>query len=552
MDAHSGSPGSGGAPSPKRPRVEGNMQPTMNQPRPGQPGQMPTQVGHTSNQLLPNPEAQARTLALLEAHRIDPNSIDPAAFNALAMQPTNYQQKSLESYNTSMQQQMTHALKQAQASSNVSKGMPQGAVAGLQATQGSPMPQGGMDVMALENGMRQGMMPNNGVNMNVQQGGASNNGSHALQDYQMQLMLLEQQNKRRLQMARSDQETMNGHTGVPAGNGHGQFAPNMSPSGRGASPNPNDMSRGTPKMNNGGPSPNGLAGRGSPAPVYDPNVLSALAQQRNQMMVMANGQLIPRSNPMNQAQMDMLRAAQASGQMLPNGFPGGPGMPPNMMPGQPVPQPGVPPNMTPRQGNMAPPPAPQPNAAGTQPSSPAPAAAPPTPNPAAKSKPGAKKDTKAGKVSVDIVVSLSKSTANTTQGSNKKNTNTAAATPASESEQPPTPTPQTPMTNAKNFNNQNQVAAMANGALNNNQVNGAPGGMQPGVMPSGQPDLGVAPFNMDGPEQFMINDFSIDNSHDVLDNFDFDAFLQNTGDDGGMAGFDYDFGGVEAADSLGQ
>ncbi|QIW98044.1 hypothetical protein AMS68_003562 [Peltaster fructicola] len=422
MDAHSGSPGSGGAPSPKRPRVDGNMQP-INQQRPGQPGQMPTQ------------------------------------------------------------------------------GMPQNAMAALQAgAQGSPMPQGGMDVMGLDNGMRQNMMQNNAAaNMNAQQAGANNNGSHALQDYQMQLMLLEQQNKRRLQMARNDQDTMNNHTGVPAANG--QFAPNMSPSGRVASPNPNDMSRGTPKMNNG-PSPNGLAGRGSPAPYNDPNMLNALAAQRNQMMVIANGQLIPRSSPMgqaqmSQAQMEMLRA-QAAGQMMPNGsFQGAPGMPPGMMPGQPGPQPGQgPPNMTPRQGNMAPPPAPQPNAAGTQPSSPQPAA-PPTPSQSAKGKPAAKKDTKAG----------------------------------------------------KNFG-QNQAAAMANGAIPNGQVNGAPN-MQPGVMQPGQQDMGVAPFNMDDSGQFMINDFTMDSNHDVLDNFDFDAFLQNTDNDGGMAGFDYDFGGVEAGEGLG-
>lgn len=545
MDAHSGSPGSGGAPSPKRPRVDGSMQ-AMNRPGPGQPGQMPNQVGHTSNQPLPDADAQARTRALMMHHNIDPNSIDPAAFNTLAMQPTNHQQKSLESYNSSMQQQMTHALKQAQANSNMTKGMPQNAVAQLQAgAQGSPMPQGGMEVMSMENGMRQAMMPNNGVAMGAHQGGAnSNGGSHALQDYQMQLMLLEQQNKKRLQMARTDQETINGHIGVPT-MANGQFPPNMSPSGRGASPNPNDMSRGTPGRNNG-PSPNGLAGRGSPAPGYDPNVLNALHQQRNQMMVIANGQMIPRSSPMV-AQMEALRANQANGQMMPNGaFPGAPGMPLNMMPAQPGPQPGqVPPNMTPRQGNMAPPPAPQPSAAGTQPSSPAPAVAPPTPSQSAKAKPGSKKESKANKVRMELHENGRDT--NISQGSNKKNNNTTAATPASEAEQPPTPTPQTPMTNAKNFN-QNQAAAIANG-----QVNGAPGMQQPGAMQAVQSDLGIAPFNMDGQEAF-IPEFSMESSHDVLDNFDFDAFLQNTGDDGGMAGFDYDFnvsGGVEAGDGLG-
>jgi hypothetical protein len=37
-----------------------------------------------------------------------------------------------------------------------------------------------------------------------------NHGSHALQDYQMQLMLLEQQNKKRLMMARQEQDNISG------------------------------------------------------------------------------------------------------------------------------------------------------------------------------------------------------------------------------------------------------------------------------------------------------------------------------------------------------
>ena len=41
--------------------------------------------------------------------------------------------------------------------------------------------------------------------------GAANpsQGNHALQDYQMQLMLLEQQNKKRLLMARQEQDNIN-------------------------------------------------------------------------------------------------------------------------------------------------------------------------------------------------------------------------------------------------------------------------------------------------------------------------------------------------------
>src|SRR5271155_445251 len=40
--------------------------------------------------------------------------------------------------------------------------------------------------------------------------GAQGGGNHALQDYQMQLMLLEQQNKKRLMMARQEQDNITG------------------------------------------------------------------------------------------------------------------------------------------------------------------------------------------------------------------------------------------------------------------------------------------------------------------------------------------------------
>ena len=85
-------------------------------------------------------------------------------------------------------------------------------------------------------------MPQNAAQAAAAAGQAGNsNGNHALQDYQMQLMLLEQQNKKRLLMARQEQDMAH-----PAGVGpNGQFAPGMSPqsSQRGAdpSPNPNDM-----------------------------------------------------------------------------------------------------------------------------------------------------------------------------------------------------------------------------------------------------------------------------------------------------------------------
>jgi hypothetical protein len=71
--------------------------------------------------------------------------------------------------------------------------------------------------------------------------------NHAPEDYQMQMMLLEQQNKKRLLMARQEQD--NALT----------MAPNVSPSesrAGGPSPNPNDQLKrvaGTPKIGQGVP-----------------------------------------------------------------------------------------------------------------------------------------------------------------------------------------------------------------------------------------------------------------------------------------------------------
>lgn len=99
-------------------------------------------------------------------------------------------------------------------------------------------------------------------------------GNHALQDYQMQLMLLEQQNKRRLMMARQEQDSMSRADGQPPMPGQQGLPPGTSPQGSraGTSPNPNEqMKRGTPKMPQTGlpGSPNAAdamgQNRGSPA-----------------------------------------------------------------------------------------------------------------------------------------------------------------------------------------------------------------------------------------------------------------------------------------------
>lgn len=52
------------------------------------------------------------------------------------------------------------------------------------------------------------------------------NGNHALQDYQMQLMLLEQQNKKRLLMARQEQDNLPGQPhpqGMPGNPANGEL-----------------------------------------------------------------------------------------------------------------------------------------------------------------------------------------------------------------------------------------------------------------------------------------------------------------------------------------
>ena len=117
--------------------------------------------------------------------------------------------------------------------SDMNKGIPPNMGPG--GAQGSPMSQPGMDVAtgefyaAANGGARMAMQPNATAAAVAGQAGGSN-GNHALQDYQMQLMLLEQQNKKRLLMARQEQDSMSGQH--PGGVGpNGAFAQVMSPQG---------------------------------------------------------------------------------------------------------------------------------------------------------------------------------------------------------------------------------------------------------------------------------------------------------------------------------
>ena len=103
--------------------------------------------------------------------------------------------------------------------------------------------------------------------------GQAEAGTHALQDYQMQLLLLEQQNRKRLMMARQEQDPSHGGGGPSVGQpGFGAaMSPSQSRAG-GPSPSPNEqVKRGTPKMGQTGlpQSPLPDQARGSPVPNFD-------------------------------------------------------------------------------------------------------------------------------------------------------------------------------------------------------------------------------------------------------------------------------------------
>ncbi|KAJ3575882.1 hypothetical protein NPX13_g3883 [Xylaria arbuscula] len=247
------SPGSAeNAPSPsKRPRMEGsspfnahgaNM---MNGQRPqqGMPGQ---QVGDS--------KAAAIAQQMLLSNGIPRANLTAQQFRDFQAQSAQTQAKSIQTYSQNLQQHHGQQMPNKQVPN---PGGPQ--------NQGSPMMAQGPENAAALGAFYPEMAPG-GIRPGpgATQGGGSN---HALQDYQMQLMLLEQQNKKRLMMARQEQDSMggiprdgagpNGPGGPPGPNG--QPFQDTSPQGvrPGASPNPSEqMKRGTPQMNAAGiPSP---------------------------------------------------------------------------------------------------------------------------------------------------------------------------------------------------------------------------------------------------------------------------------------------------------
>lgn len=182
----------------------------------------------------------------------------------------------------------------------------------------------GMNNMDFYNGGGGGGAP-------LSRGVSANGGNHALQDYQLQLMLLEQQNKKRLMMARAEQDSIQLRgPEAPRPDGSVGFQ-SMSPSGNRTAPSPQptpDMKRGTPKMGTqpgpGSPLPDGIS-RGSPAAsmtfngqaptdpqmFYDPMTnMNMMGNQVNMPNGAANNMRPPSSHPAFAAQLGPHMAEQ--------------------------------------------------------------------------------------------------------------------------------------------------------------------------------------------------------------------------------------------------
>ena len=408
------------APSPsKRARLDGvpfnggQMMPNGRPMPPGMPGQQMLQHN--------DPQAQHANQLLMNSG-INPGNLSESQFASFQQQNPSVQAKSIQVYAQNISKNQSDRMKNA---------------GGLSDGGSPPMMGPGMDLgadfFASNPGAAQQMRSGGGIMPNGAPNGPG--GNHALQDYQMQLMLLEQQNKKRLLMARQEQDTITRPEGQPGMPGQAGFgAPGMSPQGSrgGPSPQPGDQARrGTPKLGQpgipGSPMPDARM-TGSPAAInfnLDPAVYGA--QMNGRPM-----QPPPSSNPgfnggqIPPQQMEAMQRAQAGGRM-PNGqWQQGPqGQAPMMPQGQP----GQPTQMgTPQQRNDMPPPqgVPAAAAASGRPGSPA---APPTPQQSNKANPKGKKDAKAKKPT------------------KKNSTASVAATPAGEGENPPaTPTPSTPIT----------------------------------------------------------------------------------------------------------
>ncbi|KAG5930142.1 hypothetical protein E4U42_002878 [Claviceps africana] len=572
------SPASGeNAPSPsKRPRIDGapfhpNAPGGMvanGRPGPGMPGQM-----------QPNPSmAAAAAHRLLNTHGIDPNGLSSQQLQQFINAPPAAQQKSIATYSQNLQQH--HGTQMG------NKQLPN---VGGQQSQGSPMMAQGPDGTALSAYYNpDGQMAGPGGIRTGHVGAQAPAGSnHALQDYQMQLMLLEQQNKKRLLMARTEQESITGMPREGGGPGvHGQPGPNghlpeASPQAMrsGASPNPSEqMKRGTPQMHNSGISspvpPEGGQSRELPNPAMnfmgsqvDPNMaphffksgvegtMAAAAQaQMNGMRPPSSHPGQPFNGQMNPQQMMAARQMQQS-QGQPVQQPGGQGAPgqwqqaPN---GGQGPQ-GMSQNQqvqgTPQQRSMPPPSAPvvaTNNVNNRTTASPQqPAAAPPTPSQSTKPAPK-KKETKAAKEKRAAAAKKASQNANNNAGATPAGDNAggdAETTPAA---------PATPVNAAFNKNAQNGGAGQSNASNNPTSATtaaaSAPRTSSVPPQPHDPNQNGLMDSNfgmMEFPGIELANPL---HSGDVLNDFDFDSFLHDG--DGTNEPFDFNgtFPGMEGGE----
>ncbi|MCJ1369952.1 hypothetical protein MMC20_001164 [Loxospora ochrophaea] len=178
--------------------------------------------------------SKTRADTILIQNGIDPSSLSPSQFQSFQQQNPAVQAKSIQVYAQNLNQYHHRSNPGMNAIPN----------------QGLPLMQGTLDVSS--------NMQNFPCESPVIRGvpGPSADGNHPLQDYQMQLMLLEIQNKKRLLVAKQEADKIdlrpNGHHAMA---GQPGFPPGMSLRGgrSGPFPNPSDqMKRGTPRLSQTG------------------------------------------------------------------------------------------------------------------------------------------------------------------------------------------------------------------------------------------------------------------------------------------------------------
>ena len=341
-----------------------------------------------------------------------------------------------------------------------------------------------------------------GVQGQMQGGPAAQSGNHALQDYQMQLMLLEQQNKKRLMMARQEQDNQVQRDGAPmpvmGGTG-------MSPSGSrsGTSPNPADQMKRTPQIGGMPGSPSAgenMQGR-SPAGMNFMNGSMPDGGFNPMFMGDKQGMGVPGAPNMRPPTSMNMQNARMAGQ-----FQGGQPMVQQQS------QPGQQPMGTPGQREMPPPQAPAGSANRNQASSPAQSNAPPTPSQSNKANPKKKgKDDNAAS-----------GNASNKKKPAKKN---SQANAAGDSESHPI------MSGGISANSDS--AGQTTPAPANATIPAAPAQpmqQQQNQMP--QQDMSQnAAYDFTSADNNFNLDFSTLDNTDVLENFDFDSFLNTSNDD---------------------